>query len=103
MKAGGKREPIWSVVCGSLCAAVLAVLLGYFFLTPRGSVSLKLLVFNPFYAFTYEVAETSTNRDGNLVYMLADPIIGNQAAQNRLDRWTVQRLGPLCWATYSYA
>lgn len=98
-KKPAAKKKVRNVVCG----AVLAVLLGYFLLTPRGSIAFKLLIYDPVYAFTYEVAETSVDYDKNQVYILADPIIGSKDVQNRLDRWTIHRAGPLCWATYGYA
>lgn len=85
-----------------VCFLVLA---SYFFLTPRGSISLKLLTYNPIYAFTFqaEVYDEEHGIDsGCSIYVLKDPIY-IEVTDNYLDRWTVYTFGPLHWAVYGYA
>lgn len=87
-----------------LIPALAVVIAMYFFLTPRGAVSLQLLPHNPVYALSFQadVSEGVGPDKGCPVYLLENPP-QMELTGNRLDRWTVHRLGPLCWATYGYA
>lgn len=88
-----------------ICVAVLlVVLLLYFFLTPRGSVSWQLLRYDPVYAMTFHAEKTIGlgPDEGRTVFLLQDPI-RHEISGGYLDRWTVHRYGPICWAVFGYA
>ena len=93
-----KKILLWIVV-------LLALLLIYFFMTPRGSVSFQLLIHDPIHAMTFraerERRETGIDK-GLWVYKIQDPHYV-EVTGTYLNRYTIHRYGPFCWAVFGHA
>ena len=95
----------WCKILLIFLLVVILLLALYFFMTPRGAVSFQLLGHDPIHALTFHAERSVIEHgvdQGCVVFVLEDPFYV-ELTGSYLDRWTVHRYGPFCWATYGYA